>query len=53
MLQTILEYLAIGCFMGLTIISGINKQWDFVGLNFSLALLYLFLYVQPFSKVIK
>jgi len=53
MLQSILEYLAIACFIGLSIISGINKQWDFMGLNLSLVFLYLFLYVQPFSKLIK
>lgn len=55
MLQTILEYLAIGCFLVLGIINLCNKppQLDFAGLNFALVFLYLFLYVQPFSKVIK
>jgi len=55
MLQTIIEYIAILCFIVLGIINLCHKppQLDFAGLNFALVGLYVFLYIQPFSKVIK
>lgn len=50
MLQTILEYLAIAVFVGLTLIGVKTHQWNYAGLNLSLVLLYIFLYIQPFGR---
>lgn len=49
MLQTIIEYMAIACFVALTLIGVKTYQWNYAGLNLSLVLLYIFLYVQPFK----
>ena len=49
-IKQIVQYIAIGSFGILTFISFIQKDWNMTGLNFSLVLLYLFLYVQPISK---
>lgn len=49
MIRIMLEYLAIVCFVGLTAVGLLAKDWNYAGLNFSLALLYIFLYVQPFK----
>jgi hypothetical protein len=50
LLKIILECIAISSFFGLTIIGIIERDWNFgVGLNFSLVLLYLFLYFHPFK----
>jgi len=51
MVGTILEYLAIACFAGLTIINLLQKNWNMAGLNFALVLLYIFLYIQPFNTL--
>ena len=50
MIQTILEYLAIACFVGLTLIGVIGKNYNYAGLNFALVILYVFLYLQPFGR---
>jgi len=44
-LQHFLQYLAIFCFSGLTIISFLQHSVKFTGLNFALAILYIFLYL--------
>lgn len=49
MLQTILEYLAIACFVALSLIGAKTHAWNYAGLNLSLAVLYVFLYIQPFK----
>jgi len=49
MLQTILEYIAITCFIGLTLIGVKTQQWNYAGLNLFLTGLYVFLYIQPFK----
>lgn len=47
-IKTILEYLAIACFVGLTGIGIIQKAWNFgVFLNAVLVFLYIALYIQP------
>ena len=51
MIKIMLEYLAITCFAGLTVVELLAKNWDIAGLNFALVLLYIFLYVQPFSLI--
>ena len=53
MIKMVLEYLAIACFVSLTIVEFRLQHYDFAGLNFALVLLYVFLYIQPFSKLIK
>jgi len=54
LIEIIHQYLAIYCFVVLTITGGIQKNFDFgLGLNLSLVLLYLFLYIQPISKILK
>ncbi len=53
-IETIHQYLAIYCFVVLTITGGIQGNWNLgMGVNFSLVLLYLFLYIQPITKVFK
>jgi branched-subunit amino acid transport protein AzlD len=49
-LKIIIQYLAIGCFAILSIIG--YKQHDFntMGMNFSLVLTYIFIYLCPFIK---
>jgi len=48
LIKLFLQYLAITCFGGLTIIGWIQKDYNYgVGLNFALVLLYIFLYLQP------
>ena len=49
MLQTIIEYIAIACFVGLTLIGVKTHQWNYAGLNIALVVLYVFLYLQPFK----
>ena len=51
MIKIVLEYLAIACFVGLTVVELLARNWDFAGLNFALVLLYIFLYIQPFSLI--
>ena len=53
MFQTIVEFLAIVCFVVLTGIGAKNGQWDYAGMNFSLVILYIFLYIAPFTKFFK
>lgn len=47
------QILAIFSFVSLTIIDFFSKNWDGFGLNFSLVLLYVFLYLRPFSIIVK
>ena len=49
MIQIILEYLAIACFIGLTLVGVRTYQWNYAGMNLTLAILYMFLYIQPFK----
>lgn len=51
LIQLIIQYIAISSFGILTIIELIKNpiNWNWVGLNFSLVLLYIFLYLQPFK----
>ena len=49
MIQPILEYLAIACFVGLAVIGFIGKNYNYAGMNISLVILYIFLYIQPFK----
>lgn len=51
-MQTIIQYIAIICFVVLGIIDIRACNYDFAGLNFSIAFLYLFLYIQPFVKLL-
>ena len=47
-IKIILQYMAIGCFTGLTAIGVIQKDWNFgFGVNIALVILYIFLYLQP------
>jgi len=48
LIKIILQYIAISSFAGLTIVGIVQKDWNYgVGLNFSLVLLYIFLYLCP------
>lgn len=47
MTEMLLEWIAILCFAGLTITRGLDFDWNGCGLNFSLFLLYIFLYIKP------
>lgn len=50
-IQQIIQYCAIGCFVILTIIGVIVKDYNYgVLLNGSLVLLYTALYIKPFIK---
>ena len=43
-----IELLAIVCFLILSIIGFIQKDWNFGwGMNLALAILYVFIYLQP------
>lgn len=47
-IKTLLQYIAIGSFSGLTVIGIIQKDWNFgFLLNFALVILYVALYLQP------
>jgi len=50
MIYKILQYAAIGCFAGLATLDFSASRLNFGGLNLSLTLLYIFLYLTPFSK---
>ncbi len=48
LIKIILEYLAISCFAGLSIIGILQKNWNFgFLLNLALVILYVALYLQP------
>jgi hypothetical protein len=48
LVQSTLQFIAIGCFAGLTLIGAINKDWNFGFLmNMSLVLLYAAIYLKP------
>ncbi len=50
MIKLIHQYIAIYTFTVLTFIGLFNKNFNIAGLNFSLVLLYIFIYLQPFNK---
>jgi hypothetical protein len=46
--KLILQYAATLCFVGLTIVGIVEKDWNYgVGVNLGLVLLYIFLYFSP------
>ena len=48
LIRIVVEYTAICCFVILTVIGVLQKNWNFgVGINLAIVLLYIFLFLQP------
>jgi len=46
--KLIFQYVATLCFVGLTIVGIVEKDWNYgVGVNLGLVVLYIFLYFSP------
>jgi len=50
--QVFVQGLACICFLILAVLDFKNQCWDFAGLNLAIFFLYVFLYFQPFAKLI-
>jgi hypothetical protein len=47
MIEIMIQWLAILCFAALTVLRGLDYDWNMCGLNFCLFGLYIFLYLHP------